>query len=141
VPNAVEDGHVHDDDFSYTVRLAYDIGDNVNIYASYATGFKAASVNLSRDSRPLASDAAALATAGLTKVNQSYGTRFADPEDSTVYEVGLKGSWDRVSGALASSSRRSRASSRTSSPAPASRSRMRASSRPSASNSKASRSS
>jgi iron complex outermembrane receptor protein len=93
LPNAVEDGHVSDDDFSYTVRLAYDISPDVNIYASYATGFKAASVNLSRDSRPLASDQAALTSAGLVQVNQTYGTRFANPEKSRVMEVGIKGSW------------------------------------------------
>ncbi|KPL69723.1 TonB-dependent receptor [Erythrobacter sp. SG61-1L] len=93
VPNSVEDGHVSDDDFTYTIRLAYDVSPEVNIYASYATGFKAASVNLSRDSRPLASDAAALGSAGLLKVNQTYGTRYADPEKSTVYEFGLKGNW------------------------------------------------
>lgn len=101
VPNEVEDGHVSDDDFSYTVRLAYDINDIINVYASYATGFKAASVNLSRDSRSLQADAAALQAAGLTQVNQTYGTRFADPEESTVYEVGLKANWGRASANVA----------------------------------------
>ncbi|OJW71361.1 MAG: TonB-dependent receptor, partial [Sphingomonadales bacterium 63-6] len=93
VPNSVEDGHVSDDDFTYTIRLAYDLSPEVNIYASYATGFKAASVNLSRDSRPFAADAAALGSAGLLKVNQTFGTRYADPEKSKVYEFGLKGNW------------------------------------------------
>ncbi|MCB5426332.1 TonB-dependent receptor [Altererythrobacter sp. CC-YST694] len=93
VPNSVEDGHVSDDDFTYTIRLAYDVTPEVNIYASYATGFKAASVNLSRDSRPFAADAAALGSAGLLKVNQTFGTRYADPEKSKVYEFGLKGNW------------------------------------------------
>lgn len=101
VPNSVEDGHVSDDDFTYTIRLAYDVSPDVNIYASYATGFKAASVNLSRDSRPFASDAAALTTAGLTKPNQTYGTRYADPEKSTVYEFGLKGNWGSGSANIA----------------------------------------
>jgi outer membrane receptor protein involved in Fe transport len=101
VPNSVEDGHVSDDNFSYTIRLAYDVNDTINLYASYATGFKAASVNLSRDSRPLASDAAALQTAGLTQINQSYGTRFADPERSRVMEFGAKGNWGRTAVNLA----------------------------------------
>jgi outer membrane receptor protein involved in Fe transport len=93
VPNSVEDGHIGDDDFSYTVRLAYDVSPDVNIYASYATGFKAGSVNLSRDSRPLPADAAALTTAGLVQVNQTYGSRFADPEKAKVMELGIKGDW------------------------------------------------
>jgi outer membrane receptor protein involved in Fe transport len=97
VPNAVEDGHVSDDDFSYTIRLAYDVSDNVNLYATYATGFKAASVNLSRDSRPFAADASALGNAGLLLNNLVFGTRYAEPEESTVYEAGLKGSWDGAS--------------------------------------------
>src|SRR3546814_1636077 len=56
VPNAVESGKTNDGDFSYSVRAAYELTDTVNIYATYATGFKASSINLSRDSRPLASD-------------------------------------------------------------------------------------
>jgi len=101
VPNSVEDGRISDDDFSYTVRLAYDINSTVNVYASYATGFKAASVNLSRDSRPFPRDRAALETAGLARVNQTYGTRFASPEDSTVYEVGVKANWGLASANVA----------------------------------------
>jgi len=101
VPNSVEDGKISDDNFSYTIRLAYDLSPNINLYASYATGFKAASVNLSRDSRPRLADAAALADAGLLQVNQTYGSRYADPEDSAVYEFGMKGSWPGVSANLA----------------------------------------
>ena len=40
-PNAVESGRTDDDDFAYTVRLAYDVNPDLNVYASYATGFKA----------------------------------------------------------------------------------------------------
>ena len=101
VPNPVEDGKISDDDFSYTLRLAYDVNPNVNIYASYATGFKAASLNLSRDSKPEAADAAALANAGLLQVNQAFGSRFAEPEEAAVYEAGLKGSWRGASANLA----------------------------------------
>jgi len=101
VPNSVEPGKIDDDDFSYTARLAYEITPNLNVYASYATGFKASSVNLSRDSRPAAGDAAALQQAGLTQVNQTYGSRFAGPEESTVYELGVKANWRRVSANLA----------------------------------------
>lgn len=94
LPNEVEDGRTNDNKFTYTARLAYEVAPSLNIYASYATGFKASSINLSRDSRPLASDAEALAAAGLLQSNQSYGTRLAGPENATVYEAGIKGNWD-----------------------------------------------
>jgi outer membrane receptor protein involved in Fe transport len=97
VPNAVEDGKTRDDDFSYTIRLAYDVNDSINLYATYATGFKASSINLSRDSRPALADAGALGSAGLLQINQAYGSRFAGPENSTVYEAGLKGNWGGIS--------------------------------------------
>ena len=93
VPNAVESGRTNDGDFSYSLRAAYELTDTVNIYATYATGFKASSINLSRDSRPLASDLAAITTAGLRTPNLVAGSRFANPEESTVYEFGLKGQW------------------------------------------------
>lgn len=94
VPNSVEDGKTNDGDFSYSVRAAYELTDTVNVYATYATGFKASSVNLSRDSRPLASDLPAITAAGLRTPNLAAGSRFAAPEESTVYEFGLKGQWD-----------------------------------------------
>ncbi|HBQ49259.1 MAG TPA: TonB-dependent receptor, partial [Hyphomonas atlantica] len=40
-PNAVESGSTDDEDTSVTFRLAYDVTDSVNVYGSYATGFKA----------------------------------------------------------------------------------------------------
>lgn len=89
-PNAVEPGQSKDDDVTWTARIAFDLTDSVNVYASAGTGFKATSWNLSRDSRPFPSDIPALAGAGLTVPNLASGTRFADPEESTVYELGLK---------------------------------------------------
>lgn len=74
-------GKTSDDQFTYTARLAYDVTDGVNAYVSFATGYKASSVNLSRDSRP--------------------GKRFAEPEKSTVYEAGIKSSWSVGSANLA----------------------------------------
>ena len=56
LPNGFEDTNVVDDDVSFTVRGAYDVSDNINVYASYSTGFKASSVNVSRNSGPLLSD-------------------------------------------------------------------------------------
>lgn len=106
VPNAVEDGRTHDDEFTYLLRAAYQVSNEVNIYASYATGFKASSVNLSRDSRPLGSDYTAgprgsvilapsspIRDAGLALPNLVSGTRFAGPEEAKVYEVGVKAQW------------------------------------------------
>ncbi|EAQ97050.1 TonB-dependent receptor [Congregibacter litoralis] len=96
-PNAVEDGETDDDDITYTVRLAYDLTQNINVYAGVSTGFKASSWNLSRDSRPFPEDIAALGAAGLLVPNLTSGTRYAGPEESTVYEIGLKAEFDTVS--------------------------------------------
>lgn len=102
VPNAVELGRVSDGDVSYTARLAWEVTDTVNVYATYATGYKAASVNLSRDSRPCCSqngvavagsDLEKLRTGGLAVTNLSGGSRFAAAEDATLYEFGMKGNW------------------------------------------------
>lgn len=101
LPNVVEPGKTGDDNVSWTARLAYDVTSDINLYASYATGFKASSVNLSRDSRPALADAAALTAAKLTVVNQTYGSRFAGPEKSTVYEAGVKANWGLVTANLA----------------------------------------
>lgn len=117
IPNAVEDGRTRDDKFTYLLRAAYELTPDINVYASYATGFKASSINLSRDSRPSAAiftpgpipatppDGARPATnggsnflapsspirdAGLPITNLSTGTRVATPEAATVYELGLK---------------------------------------------------
>ncbi len=89
-PNAVEDGKSDDSQTTWSVRLAYELNRNVNFFATAATGFKATSWNLSRDTRPFPGDQAALAAAGLLQANQNYGTRFAGPEESTVYELGVK---------------------------------------------------
>ncbi len=117
LPNAVEPGRTNDDQFTYLLRAAYQVSNEVNIYASYATGFKASSVNLSRDSRPSAADftpgpgpgdtplsgggrgstflapSSPITDAGLATPNLSTGTRFAGPEDAQVYELGLKAQW------------------------------------------------
>jgi Outer membrane cobalamin receptor protein len=97
VPNEVEGGKISDGDLSYTARIAWDMTPTVNIYGAFATGYKAASVNLSRDSRPTPADLAELRSRGLAVTNLTAGSRYADPEDSTVYEFGLKGNWGIVS--------------------------------------------
>jgi iron complex outermembrane recepter protein len=103
-PNAVENGKTHDKDLSYTLRIAYKISSRLNTYATYATGFKASSFNLSRDSRPTAANfipgspvtnpaPSPIRTAGLALANLTSGTRFAGPEEATNYEIGIKGNF------------------------------------------------
>ena len=109
IPNAVEDGKTDDGKLTYSARIAWEATDNINLYASYGTGFKATSWNMSIDSRPFASDfvagstfqgaplaASAIRTAGLASVNLTSGTRYALPEEATVMELGLKAKWERV---------------------------------------------
>lgn len=111
-PNAVESGRTKDSATTYTLRLAYDINDNLNTYVSYATGFKATSWNLSRDSRPFARDfipgspvtsppSSPIRDAGLALPNLTTGTRYAGPEDSAVFEIGLKAVYSTVAFNLA----------------------------------------
>ncbi len=101
IPNAVESGRSNDENTTYSVRLAWEINDNFNAYASYATGFKATSFNLSRDSKPFAADfipgsailnppASRIRSAGLALTNLGVGSRYAGPEEASVYEIGLK---------------------------------------------------
>jgi len=89
-PNAIEDGTTDDDDVTYSMRLAYQITDNTNVYISTSTGFKASSWNLDRGSRPTDSDLVAIQAAGIAVPNIVGGTRFALPEESEVFEIGLK---------------------------------------------------
>jgi iron complex outermembrane receptor protein len=109
IPNAVEDGRTSDGKLTYSVRLAWEATDSINLYASYGTGFKATSWNMSIDSRPFGSDfiagspaqgaplaASAIRTAGLASANLTSGTRYALPEEATVKELGLKAKWDSV---------------------------------------------
>ena len=122
IPNAVEDGRTRDDDFTYLLRAAYRLTNEINVYASYATGFKASSINLSRDSRPTSGDfipgprpvlpdgsqpqtlggsnflapASPINDAGLPITNLSTGTRIAGPESAEVYELGVKAQFDRI---------------------------------------------
>lgn len=92
-PNAVEACATRDGDWSYTARLAYELSNTLNVYASWSTGYKAPSFNLSRDSRPTAIDRAALITQGIAVTNLTSGSRFAGAEESEVYEIGIKGNW------------------------------------------------
>lgn len=95
VPNAVEGNKTSDSKTTYTLRLAYDLTEFINVYASVGTGFKASSWNLSRDSKPLPASLQAIKDAGFGIPNMLSGTRFASPENSTVYELGLKARFER----------------------------------------------
>ena len=103
-PNAVESGESSDEEVTYTLRLAYDLTPQMNVYAGISTGFKPTSWNLSQDSGPLPADVPALAAAGALPdvgfgpgvANFRTGSRFAGPEESTVYEIGLKGEWNSL---------------------------------------------
>lgn len=114
IPNAVESGKTRDDDLSYTLRAAYQFNDNINAYFSYATGFKASSINLSRDSRPAFGDfipgpgrstflapSSPITDGGLIVPNLTTGSRFAGPENAEVWELGFKGQWDGLNVNLA----------------------------------------
>lgn len=92
-PNAVEGGRSSDSEITWTARLAYDVNDMFNVYASIATGYKPTTWNLSRDSRP--ADLAAIQAAGIALPNLTQGSRYAGPEKSTVYELGVKTKFDR----------------------------------------------
>ena len=99
-PNAVESCSTNDDDWSYTARLAYEVTPSLNVYASWSTGYKAPSFNLSRDSRPVQADFNRLVSQGLAVTNLRPGTRFANAEDSEAFEFGIKGNWDYASANL-----------------------------------------
>ncbi len=97
VPNAVENGKSKDDNVDYSFRLAYEVNDSINVYGSYSTGYKATSWNLSRDSSPTAATIAALYAGGTAPFNLVPGTRFAEPEESEVFELGLKAKFSQGS--------------------------------------------
>jgi len=110
-PNAVESGEINDNKVTYSLRGNYEVTEDLSVYASYSTGYKSPSFNLSRDSRPAITDAVALQSAGLLppnynftvdgsgqavpNINGAFTGRFADAEDATVYELGAKAQFSR----------------------------------------------
>jgi outer membrane receptor protein involved in Fe transport len=92
------DGKSSDSKTTYTARLSYEFNDSIMVYGGVSTGFKATSWNLSRDTRP-SPPAAGYDLTPFGRPNPyyaRYGTRFAGPEESTVYEVGFKGKWPQA---------------------------------------------
>ena len=90
-PNAAQSGKSSDDNVDYTFKLSYSLNDRTSIYGGVSTGYKATAWNISRDSLPDSVEIAALAAAG-TPVGPNTGTgrRYADPEESEVFEIGAK---------------------------------------------------
>ncbi|MFO0227643.1 MAG: TonB-dependent receptor, partial [Gammaproteobacteria bacterium] len=87
-----------DSKVTYTVRLSFDVTENINAYAGVSTGYKSTSWNLSRDSKPPQGTANPRSPLGgfANPYYPRFGTRQAGPEESTVYEIGLKGRWPRA---------------------------------------------
>ncbi len=87
-----------DSETTYTIRLSYDVSDALSIYGGIATGFKATSWNLSRDSKPFAPAQPDRSPLGgyVNPYYGRYGTRYAGPEESTALEIGLKAQWERA---------------------------------------------
>jgi outer membrane receptor protein involved in Fe transport len=96
-------GKSSDSKATYTLRLAYELTDNVRAYGGVSTGFKATSWNLSRDSKPFPPATGDRSPLGgyANPYYGRYGSRYAGPEESTVYELGLKGKWPTVAVNLA----------------------------------------
>ncbi len=90
-----DDGFLVDDDINFTARVAYDVAESVNVYFSYATGFKASAANLSSDSFP---PAQATDSSGTPLVDDNGDPvivgRFAGPESTATFEIGLKTRFD-----------------------------------------------
>ncbi|WND03293.1 TonB-dependent receptor [Temperatibacter marinus] len=89
-------GTLKGDKWVYSLKMAYDVSDNVNAYVSYSTGWKAGGFNLSSDSSPTREEATTrLGLSGTSLERAKLGTRYADPEDVSVFEIGVKASLDR----------------------------------------------
>ena len=97
-PNVGEDGKSSDDNMDYSIKLSYQLNEQVTLYGGLATGYKATQWNLSRDSNPTVLEVAALQASGWTApANFTSGLRNANPEDGEVYELGAKMSFDKGS--------------------------------------------
>jgi iron complex outermembrane receptor protein len=80
-PNATEDGKWDSDDITHSFKVIHQLDDDLSIYFSHSTGFKAISVNLSAN---------ATVYSGLPMNNSIY---YADPEEAENIEVGFRKSF------------------------------------------------
>ncbi len=85
----------------WTAHVAFELSGQIDLYASYATGYKARSANLARGSRPFGAQQTFADAAALAGTHQSYSARFARPEDTKVYEIGVRADWGPVNANLA----------------------------------------
>ena len=103
IPNAAEPGTSDDSKSTYTLSLSHEFSDDLNAYATFATGYKATSWNLSRDTRPTQGEYNSLVSSGAALPNNlTIGTRLAGPEEAEVFEIGIKYSadWGYINAAI-----------------------------------------
>lgn len=97
-PNGAQDGKSDDSNLDYSLKLSYALNEAVTLYGGVATGYKASAWNMSNNSAPDQAEYDGLVAAGASIPNnlnqphphQTLGTRGANPEESTVYELGAK---------------------------------------------------
>ena len=63
-PGPGQSGTSNDDNSDYSIKLRYELNEQVSIYGGLATGYKASQWNLSRDSAPAQAELTALLAAG-----------------------------------------------------------------------------
>jgi len=100
-PGAGEPGSAQGKRAKWTAHVAFELNGQIDLYASYATGRKASSVNLSRGTRPFGLEQVFLDAAGAPSYGQASGARFARPEDTKVYEIGMRADWGKANFNLA----------------------------------------
>lgn len=93
-PNVVETCKSDDDKLTWLGRASWEISSDISAYASVATGFKATSWASGIFAQPPRSLQAQIEAAGIAAPDQRYLSRNSGPESSTVYELGLKASFD-----------------------------------------------
>jgi outer membrane receptor protein involved in Fe transport len=94
-PNVVESCKSDDDKVTWLARANWAMSDNLNVYVSTATGFKGTSWVNGDSSQPPRSLQAEIEAAGIGVPDQRYISRNSGPENSLVYELGLKTSFDK----------------------------------------------
>ena len=79
-------------EWTWVVSLSYAITDDINTYASVSRGYKAGGFNLDQESGDIVTDSATGNIGNASGQTYVDTTRF-DPEFSTAYEIGIKGTY------------------------------------------------